>query len=47
VLDSQSVKATESGGLRDYNSRKKVKGRERQVMAGTVGRRLMLPATQR
>jgi putative transposase len=37
VIDSQSVKTTESGGISGYDAGKKVKGRKRHIMTDTLG----------
>ena len=37
ILDSQSVKTTETKGERGYDSNKKVKGRKRHTKSGSTG----------
>jgi len=36
-LDSQSVKTTEVGGIKGFDAGKKVKGRKRHILVGTLG----------
>ena len=48
IVDSQSVKTTESGGPRGYDAGKKINGRKRHVLVDTLGlllRALVHPAS--
>jgi len=42
VLDSQSVKTTEAGGVCGYDAGKKTKGRKRHMLTDTIGLMLVL-----
>jgi hypothetical protein len=37
IIDSQSVKTTESGGVRGYDAGKRINGRKRHIVTDTLG----------
>ena len=37
IIDSQSVKTTESGGIRGFDAGKKINGRKRHIVVDTLG----------
>ena len=45
VIDSQSIKTTESGGVCGYDAGKKVKGRKRHIVTDTIGLLLFVIVT--
>ena len=44
VIDSQSAKAAQTTGTRDYDAGKKINGRKRQILLDTLGLRVFVAA---
>ena len=42
IIDSQSVKTTEKGGIKGYDAGKKINGRKRHILVDTMGLILMV-----
>lgn len=42
IIDSQTVKTTEKGGVRGYDAAKKINGRKRHILVDTIGLILMV-----